>query len=286
MLQKKNVLITGCSSGIGKDLVIKLLDAGYNVIASMRNLSKRKDLFSEEIKKYPNQLLLIELDVCSQSDRGEIARLIDEKFSSNLFALINNAGFGAFGALEDFSEEQIRKQLEVNFFGLLLLTKELLRSLRNSSGYIINISSVLGYSALPLSSMYCASKFALEGLSESLYHELKPFNIKVCLVEPGGHKTSFKDNLVLAENSRSQTSIYYRYTENYLKLLDKKIRRKGTPASNVSAKILTLLKTNNPLLHNPCGYDAIGVYYLKKLFPQRMYLFFSNFISRTLYYKP
>lgn len=285
MLQKRNVLITGCSSGIGKELVRELLNAGYVVIASMRNAEARKDIFSEELKKYPDSLSIIELDVCNTDQRQKAFEFIESKFSGKLDALINNAGFGAFGALEDFSEDQIRQQIEVNFFGLALLSKDLLQQLRISKGYIINISSVLGYSTLPLSSMYCASKYAVEGLSEALYHELRPFDVKVCLIEPGGHKTNFRENMTLAKKSTEVTSAYFKYTKNYSKMLEKKINKEGTPAINISKKILHLLNSKSPALRSPCGIDAVSVYWLKKFIPERIFLFLVSFISKNLYYR-
>ncbi len=285
MLQKKNILITGCSSGIGKDLVSELLSAGYIVIASMRQAEQRKNIFSNELINYPEQLFVQELDVCNDEHRKKIAEFINSKFSGKLDCLINNAGFGVFGALEDFSEEQIRLQMEVNFFGLTLLCKELLPSLRKAKGLIINISSVLGYTALPLSSMYSASKYALEGLSEALYHELKPFNVKVCLLEPGGHKTNFRENMLLAKNYSAKESSYFHYTKNYCQMLEKKINKDGTSVNNISKKILKLLSSSSPALRTPSGADAVGGYWLKRLLPQRIFLMLISFVSRRLYYR-
>lgn len=284
-IHKNKILITGCSSGIGKELVGELLNAGYLVIASMRNADARKNIFSKELIKYPDQLFVEELDICNSQHRKNLADFINSKFSGQLDCLINNAGFGVFGALEDFSEEQIRLQIEVNFIGLTMLCKELLPSLRKAQGRIINISSVLGYSALPLSSMYCASKYALEGLSEALYHELKPFNVKVCLLEPGGHQTNFRENMLLAKNYLSETSSYFRYTQNYCQMLEKKINKNGTSVNNISKKVLKLLSSSSPPLRTPSGFDAVSVYWLKKLLPEGIFLMLVGFVSRRLYYR-
>lgn len=285
VIQKKKILITGCSSGIGRDLVGELLNAGHIVIASMRQTENRRNIFLKELTKYPDQIFVQELDVCKDLDRKNTAELINSKFSGHLDGLINNAGFGVFGALEDISEEQIRLQMEVNFFGLTLLCKELLPALRKAGGRIINISSVLGYSALPLSSMYCASKYAIEGLSEALYHELKPFNVKVCLLEPGGHKTNFRENMLLAKDSSSEESSYFPYTKNYCLMLEKKINKEGTSANNISKKVLKLLNSSSPPLRTPSGFDAVSVYWLKKLLPERIFLMLVGLISRRLYYR-
>ena len=113
-----------------------------------------------------------------------------------LDALVNNAGYGLFGVFEELSEDLIRKQMEVNFFGCVLLTQALLPSIRATRGVILNLSSMLGFFAPPMSSLYCASKFAIEGWSESLHFELAPHGVRVVLIEPGSFNTQFGSNLM------------------------------------------------------------------------------------------
>jgi len=182
---KKTVLITGASSGFGRETV-KLFDAkDWNVIATMRSPEKET-----ELNKLDN-VLLAKLDVTDkQSIQSAVAAGI-EKFGS-IDVLVNNAGYGAFGELESAPEEEIRKQFDVNFFGLIAVTQAVLPGMReNRSGVIINVSSVGGRLTFPYCSLYHATKFAVEGLTESLQYELNQFGIHLKIVEPGGYKTEF-----------------------------------------------------------------------------------------------
>src|SRR5437868_4806455 len=204
----KTVLITGTSTGFGHALVPRFLNVGWTVLATMRNAESRQDLYKDEAAKTADRLFIINLDVAAAEDRAAVAQFIDNRFDGRLDCLVNNAGFGLFGALEDVSEAQIRNQMEVNFFGLVLLTRQLLPHLRRARGRIINVSSVLGYTGMPLSALYAASKFAVEGLSESLDYELRPHGVQVAIVEPGGFRTGFRSNLAYGEKSFDESSAY------------------------------------------------------------------------------
>src|SRR5262245_19631363 len=194
-MSDKTILITGCSSGFGRLVIPEFLREGWHVIATMRDAANRKGIFNEELNGYRDALSLLSLDVTNEAERAAAKNFIEEKFGGKLDCLVNNAGYGLFGAVEDLSEAQIREQMEVNFFGLVLLTQMLLPQLRKASGRIINLSSVLGFTGMPMSAMYCASKFAVEGFSEGLYHELKPHGVQVALVEPGAFRTNFAEKL-------------------------------------------------------------------------------------------
>lgn len=180
----KTVLITGCSSGFGRHMVPIFLAAGWRVFAGVRNADTRAHLFSEDIALYGSSLTIINLDVTSSADRQLAAERV-QRDGGRLDCLINNAGQMLLGALEDVSEKQIRQQFEVNVFGAILLTQEVLPLLRKSRGTIINISSIFGITTWPLTSVYCACKFALEGLTASLSQELHRFGVRVVLIEPG-----------------------------------------------------------------------------------------------------
>jgi NAD(P)-dependent dehydrogenase (short-subunit alcohol dehydrogenase family) len=280
---QKTVLITGTSSGFGRELVSLYLEKGWTVLATLRNLESRKMLFDLEKKSFPDRFFLWELDVSKQSDRENITKKIDSEFGACLDCLVNNAGFGLFGALEDLSEVQIREQMEVNFFGALLTTQALLPSLRKAKGRVILLSSICGFSGLPLTSAYCASKYALEGFSESLYFELKPHGVQVCLVEPDQHKTEFGKNTVWGEKG-GKTSCYQTQTNNYHSILWE--RRSASKLSlNVVKEIMRLSELRTMPLRKRCGAEAKLVYLVKKLLPEKMAFWilsivFNFFFSR------
>src|ERR1700749_4504114 len=182
---KKTVLITGASSGFGKAAVKLFHTINWNVIATMRSPEKET-----ELSKLSN-VLISKLDV---TDKQSIQNAVNEgidKFGK-IDVLVNNAGYGAMGALEASTEEQVKQQFDVNLFGLIEVTKAVLPGMRQQrSGTIINVSSVGGRVTFPFSSLYHASKFAVEGLTESLQYELNPLGIRLKIVEPGGYKTDF-----------------------------------------------------------------------------------------------
>ncbi|BDD11525.1 short-chain dehydrogenase/reductase (plasmid) [Fulvitalea axinellae] len=181
----KTVIITGASTGFGKVTAKKFQAEGWNVVATMRSPEKETEL---------NQLdnvLVCKMDVTEEASVHQALALATEKFGS-VDALVNNAGYGALGVLEGASEEAVRRQFEVNVFGLIKVTQATIPIMREQgSGVIVNISSVGGRLAFPYFSLYHSSKFAVEGLTESLQYELNPLGIKMKIVEPGAYKTDF-----------------------------------------------------------------------------------------------
>ncbi|SDT56934.1 NADP-dependent 3-hydroxy acid dehydrogenase YdfG [Mucilaginibacter mallensis] len=182
---KKTVLITGASSGFGKEAAKLFHTNGWNVIATMRSPEKETELATL------GNIFISKLDVTDNlSIQNAVAAGI-EKFGK-IDVLVNNAGYGALGALEAATEEQVKQQFDVNFFGLIAVTKAVLPGMRQQkSGTIINVSSVGGRITFPFSSLYHATKFAVEGLTESMQYELNPLGIHLKIVEPGGYKTEF-----------------------------------------------------------------------------------------------
>ena len=182
---KKTVLITGASSGFGK-VAAKLFHTNdWNVVATMRSPEKETELSTL------SNVFISKLDV---TDKLSIQNAIKEgiKKFGKIDVLVNNAGYGALGALEAATEEQVKQQFDVNLFGLIEVTKAVLPGMRQQkSGVIINVSSVGGRITFPFSSLYHATKFAVEGLTESLQYELNPLGIRLKIVEPGGYKTEF-----------------------------------------------------------------------------------------------
>jgi NAD(P)-dependent dehydrogenase (short-subunit alcohol dehydrogenase family) len=182
---KKTVLITGASSGFGKVAAKLFHTKGWNVIATMRSPEKETELSTL------SDVLITKLDVTEQASIQNAVNTGIQKFGK-IDVLVNNAGYGALGALEAATEEEVKKQFDVNLFGLIAVTKAVLPGMRKrGSGIIINISSVGGRVTFPFSSLYHATKFAVEGLTESMQYELNPLGINLKIVEPGGYKTEF-----------------------------------------------------------------------------------------------
>jgi short-subunit dehydrogenase len=192
----KIILITGSSSGMGLDAALLLAGKGHKVYASMRNMGKAK-LVKEAAKNAKVSLETIELDVTEpQTIKTAIKEIISKEGKLNV--LINNAGFGVVGPFETLSENDIEKQFEVNYFGCIKCIQEVLPQMRKQkSGTIVNVSSVAGTLGLAFWSAYCSTKFALEGLTESIKLELQPFGIDVKLVEPGPVATEFDQDMVM-----------------------------------------------------------------------------------------
>jgi NAD(P)-dependent dehydrogenase (short-subunit alcohol dehydrogenase family) len=181
----KTILITGASSGIGKATTLRFQSEGWNVIATMRDPAAGLDLAALE------NVLATRLDV---TDAESIASAVDEGIArfGQIDVLLNNAGYGAYGPLEAFSTDRIRRQFETNVIGLLEVTKAVLPHMRaNLAGTIVNISSIGGQITFPLGTLYHGTKFAVEGLSEALHYELEPFGIRLRIVEPGMIRTDF-----------------------------------------------------------------------------------------------
>lgn len=181
----KTIFITGTSSGIGKATAKIFHQKGWNVIATMRKPENEKDLIED------SRMKILALDV---ENNTSITKAVEDGIVhfGRIDVLLNNAGYGAYGPLEAGTDQEIRRQYDVNFFGVIDCIKAILPHFkRNSNGMIINITSVGGLMTLPLFGVYNSSKFALEGLSEGLWYDLKPFGIRVKVVEPGGIKTDF-----------------------------------------------------------------------------------------------
>ena len=193
-------VVTGSSTGIGFETSLLLARNGFYTYATMRNTNK-----SEIIKKIADKenlpLEVLSLDVDSDdSVRNTIDKILDEK--NKIDILVNNAGYGLFGALEDTSMQEVKQQFETNFFGAIRTIKQVLPSMREQkNGMIINVSSIAGVAGFPAECIYVSSKFALEGLSESISYELGPHGIKVILIEPGVINTNFVPNIKFPEIS-------------------------------------------------------------------------------------
>jgi NAD(P)-dependent dehydrogenase (short-subunit alcohol dehydrogenase family) len=181
----KTILITGASSGIGRATALYFAEKGWNVSATLRDPLK-----ADPILQHP-QISLFALDV---TNADSIAQAIADTLSryQKIDVLLNNAGYGLFGPVEALDSQQIQQQFATNLFGLISVTQQVLPFMRAAGeGLILNISSIVGRMALPYASSYIATKFAVEGLSESMRYELEPFHIRVKLIEPGSISTEF-----------------------------------------------------------------------------------------------
>lgn len=180
-------LITGCSTGFGRELAMKTLERGYMVAVGARNTEDVKDIVSG----YPGTSLAIKLDVTNQDEIHSAIKEVIEKFG-RIDVLVNNAGIGYFGAIEESEEKEVRRMFDINFFGLANVTKEVLPFMRKQrSGHIINIASIGGLVGYPGVGYYNATKFAVDGFSESLSKETAPLGIKVMIVAPSGFRTDW-----------------------------------------------------------------------------------------------
>jgi NAD(P)-dependent dehydrogenase (short-subunit alcohol dehydrogenase family) len=183
----KTIFITGASRGLGKLWAEAFLKQGYKVAATARNTDSMQDL----VQRFGDAILPIKLDVNDRNACFAAVKQANNHFGA-INVLINNAGYGLFGAIEETSEQEARAQIETNVFGLLWVTQAVLPVMRNQgSGHIIQVSSALGLVTLPTLGIYNASKFAVEGLSETLASEVKDFGIAVTIVEPNGFATDW-----------------------------------------------------------------------------------------------
>jgi NAD(P)-dependent dehydrogenase (short-subunit alcohol dehydrogenase family) len=188
--------ITGASRGFGSLIARDALTRGDYVVAAARKM----DSVTETLGAHPN-LLAVQLDVTNEAEALTATQQAIERFG-RIDVLVNNAGFGLLGAVEESSADEVRKQYETNVFGLLNVTRAVLPVLRKQrNGHVINISAIAGYSAFHGWGVYSSSKFAVEGLSEALAAELAPLGIKVTVVEPGFFRTDFLDAASLAETA-------------------------------------------------------------------------------------
>lgn len=250
--RKKKVLITGCSSGFGLLTAVNAAKAGFDCIATMRNLDKAGDL-RNALKQAGVDAVIEKLDVTEPRD----IEMIAEKYAP-IDILVNNAGILIMGSFLDISEEEMRRVFETNYFAAVNLTRALVPAMINAqSGLIINIASLAGLLGHMYNAAYAASKHALVGFSRSIRLELEPFNIKVVSVEPGYHRTEIiRSNANLAENFYDRQSPAFKYNRGFLRLMFEKIIPRAGDATRVADKLVEIMKTENPKPHYVMGKDA------------------------------
>ena len=195
---KKVWLITGCSTGFGRALAIEVLAQGYSVAVASRNINDVEDIVS----RYPETALAVSLDVTSGA---EITAAVEKTIAhfAQIDVLVNNAGIGYFGAIEESEEAEVRRMFEINVFGLAKMIQEVLPHMRKRRiGHILNIASIGGLRSFPGVGFYNATKYAVDGLSESLSKELAPLGIKVTIIAPSGFRTDWAGRSAKDSNIR------------------------------------------------------------------------------------
>jgi len=254
-IKNKVTLVTGSSSGMGYETAIMLARAGIHTYASMRNLKKYKTI--TELASAENlPLQVVQLDVNDKKSVIEaITKIVTEK--ERIDVLVNNAGYGLLGSLEDVSIEEMKAQFETNFFGVIRVTQLVLPIMRKQkSGTIVNVSSVGGRIGLPVLSAYHSTKFALEGLSESMSYELESFGIRVVIIEPGVIRTNIMNSSIVAKKAQDPKSPYFsliQKVENNFKLM---MENESSPPEEVAKVILGVVTSENPQLRYTVGNDA------------------------------
>jgi short-subunit dehydrogenase len=270
---KKVVLISGASSGMGKQTAIFLSDNGFIVYAGSRTPEKLNDIKN-------TNLIPINLDITKPSNIKLAIKEI-KKNHNTIDILINNAGYGLVSTIEDLDEDEMFNQYNVNVFGLLRLSKEVIPLMREqNSGIIINISSFLGKIGLPLLTLYNSSKYAVEGVTDSLRYELAPFNIRVHSIMPGFFNTQFaKENLVANLTTFDEKSPYKKMVSKLAPVIVEQINQ-GNDPKEVALMILEIIENKNFKARATIGEKA------KKFLPMKKELSDEDFERRVKeYYK-
>lgn len=261
----KVIIITGASSGIGKATAIQLLREGFTVYAMARRVELMEDLKALGAKVF-------KLDVTSDFSMEEAINIVIKE-SGRIDGLVNNAGYGSYGALEEVSLDEARRQFEVNVFGLARMSQLVIPVMRQQkSGTIINITSIGGKIYMPFGSWYHSTKHAVEGLSDCLRLELEPFGIKVVMVEPGPIKTEWDsiaaDHLLKA----SGNGVYQNAAKSFGKMLAASYE--GNTASTpevIAATIVKAIKAKNPKTRYAAGKMAKTLIFSRWLLSDKMF---------------
>lgn len=279
-MEKKYALITGCSSGFGALMAIELAKNSFHVLATMRSTNKA-DLLMELANRegVQSHLSIHELDVTSSHSIEKLKGLLQQLPSVDV--LINNAGYAGAGFAEEVPLDEYRAQFETNVFGTIAVTQAVLPFMRaQRKGTIINMSSISGRAGFPGLSPYAASKFAIEGWSESLRLEMKPFGVHVAMLEPGSFKTSiWSTGKKITEKSLRKDSPYYVYMTKIQDYLDKSEPNYEDPII-VAKKAASIALKKKPTLRYPVGKGVKTRISLKNLLSWKSW---ENIILKKLY---
>ena len=247
-------VVTGSSTGIGYETSLILARNGFLTYATMRNLNKSENIKSVATKEIlPIQIK--QLDVTEEDSVTNAIQAISSE-AGRIDVLVNNAGYGLNGAFEDLAMDEIKAQYETNVFGLIRTTQAVIPIMRRQkSGTIVNISSGAGRFGFPSGSAYVSTKFAVEGLSESMSYELEPFGIRVVIVEPGVIRTNFGDGLVVAKRSQDPNSPYSQMMQKTANGFEEMMKNSSSP-DLVAKVVLNTIGDENPSLRHLAGDDV------------------------------
>jgi NAD(P)-dependent dehydrogenase (short-subunit alcohol dehydrogenase family) len=276
MSGQRIAVVTGSSSGIGFETSVLLARKGFYTYATVHNLDDEGSNWIAHIAKKENlPLEVVQLDVDSDESVKDAINAITEKYD-RIDVIVNNAGYALGGALEETSMEEMRKQFETNFFGAVRVMQAAIPFMRRQrSGKIVNITSMGGRISIPLSAFHHGSKFALEGVSESLQYELESFGIKIILIEPGAVGSSFWKSIKIAKEATSPNSPYAQQAANVTKTF-KKMEENAMHPSEVAKTILDVVMSDDPQLRYVVGNDATKIIEARKNMSDKE---FSNLIK-------
>lgn len=270
----KVVLVTGASSGIGKSIATLLKDKGYKVYGTSR---KPPAAGRDEAPDGNGFIRMLQMDVCSEeSVKSTIAQVLEAEGSIDI--VVNNAGMGIAGSVEDSSPEEVHRQIDTNFFGTHRVIRQVAPIMRkNCNGLIVNISSVAAQFPIPFQSMYCASKVAVEAVSEALRTELKPFGVKVSIIEPGDTKTGFTDSRIFVADANEHSV----YRDTFKKSVGVMIKDEtnGPDPVVVAKQVYRIIGKKNPPVRVIVGLQYKVFVFLKRFLPAR----FVSFIISKMY---
>jgi NAD(P)-dependent dehydrogenase (short-subunit alcohol dehydrogenase family) len=269
MKSKRTVLVTGCSSGIGLATCHVLSRNNFMTYGTVRNLSKAKKI-QDLINRENLSLKILRLDVNdNQSIKIAVKKILTD--TGRIDVLINNAGYGMFGPVEEITTQEVKKQFETNFFGTIRLIKAIVPIMRKQgNGTIVNISSMVGRFGVPLNSAYVSSKFAVEGLSESISFELEEFGIRVIVIEPGVVKSDFFHNVKV--KGMNLESPYHKLMERRVNFLDKAMKNSLTSSYDVADTILEALNSKDPKFRYVIGNDATNSLRMRNSLSDRKFM--------------
>ena len=277
MADQKVAIVTGSSSGIGLETALHLAKNGFKTYATMRNLGK-----SDKIKSQSENLPIeiIQLDVTDDASVKHAINTIVQK-EGRIDVLVNNAGYALLGSVEDTSSEEVKAQFDTNVFGVYRTIREVLPTMRKQkSGRIITISSIAGFTGMPIMSSYAATKFAVEGLTESLRHEVSPFGIHACVIEPGAIKTGIMETTPYAKKSM-ENSAYAGQSQMLGKVFEEMMKNHSSHPSVVAEAVLQAATSENPETRYTAGEDAKMIQQARKTKSDKEFEEFllTNFMS-------